>query len=90
MAAIQTVMERLNSELNRTVNTGFLLDRPVYDAETIFAVKLVQQRFLVDGIASNTLRETLAQRQSNGSQQLPYPLQNPAHAIYVGFGDRDW
>jgi hypothetical protein len=72
------------------VNIGFPLDRPIYDAETVFAVKLVQQRFLVNGIASNALRAALAQRQIDGSHTPPYPLQNLAQAFYLGVGDRDW
>lgn len=90
MSAIQTVMEKLNSELNRAVNIGFSLDSPVYNVETIAAVKLVQQRLLVNGIASNPLREVLANRQISGSKRLSYPIQNSAHAFYMGVGDRDW
>jgi hypothetical protein len=60
------------------------------NAATIATVKLVQQRLPADGIASNALRDALTERQINGSQPLPYPLQNPAHAIYLGIDDHDW
>jgi len=60
---------------------GFLLDRPVYDD---LCRQLVQQRFLVDGIASNTLRETLAQRQKQYFTTTPtdYKIQ-PMQSIWV-------
>lgn len=90
MSVIQTVMEKLNSELSRVTNTGILLDRLVYDAETIAAVKLVQRQLPADGVASHLLRAALTKRQTNSSQHLPNPLSNPAHAIYLGMGDRDW
>jgi peptidoglycan hydrolase-like protein with peptidoglycan-binding domain len=89
-SAIQGVIEKLNSQLNRAVNIGFSLDRPVYNAETIFAVKLVQRRLLIDGIASNALREAMVKRQIDAVHPLPYPLQSPAHVFHLGVGDRDW
>lgn len=90
LSAIQMVMEKLNKDLNRSVNIGFSLDRPVYDAETRFAVKLVQQRLLVNGVASHAFREALSKSRTDSLKSLPYPLQNPAHAIFLHQGDSDW
>lgn len=90
LSAIQMVMEKLNKELNRSVNIGFSLDSPVYDAETSFAVKLVQQRLLVNGVASHALREALSRSRTDSLKPLPYSLQNPAHAIFLHHGDSDW
>ena len=90
MTAIQTAMDNLNRDLNRRVNLGFLLNRPVYNAETIAAVKLVQQRLLVDGIASNALREAMAKYEPNGLQHLPQLSRNTDRAFYPERGDLDW
>jgi murein L,D-transpeptidase YcbB/YkuD len=88
--AIQIEMEKLNKDLNRSVNIGFSLDRPVYDAETSFAVKLVQRQLLVNGVASHALREALSKSQIDRFKPLSYSLQNPAHTIFLHHGDNDW
>lgn len=88
LSAIQTVMKNLISDLNRANHTAIPLDRPLYDAATIAAVKLVQQQLPPNGIASYSLQNALAKQQD--SQPVAYPLRNPSHAIFLHHGDYDW
>ncbi|WP_250126781.1 hypothetical protein [Chroococcidiopsis sp. CCMEE 29] len=58
LTAIQSVMQTLISDLNQANHPGLLLNRPLYDATTIAAVKLVQQRLTADGIGVGTSNGT--------------------------------
>ncbi len=88
LSAIEQVMQNLISELNRVNPTAIPLDQPVYDAATIAAVKLVQQRIPANGIASHSLQDALAKQQD--SQLVPYPSYSLAQAIFYHHGDYDW
>jgi len=90
LKTIQTVMQALISDLNQANYPGLPLDHPVYDATTIAAVKLVQQRLPADGIASHSMQVALTKRQPQSLPPLPHAFQNSASSIFLHHGDDDW
>jgi murein L,D-transpeptidase YcbB/YkuD len=87
LCAIQTMMHTFISNLNRA-NPYARLDNPVYDAATIAAVKLVQQRLPNDGVASSYFQYELAKPENVGV--VSYPVPSPAHTIFLSQGDNVW
>lgn len=87
LSAIVQVMQNLISELNRVNPTAISLDRPVYDAAMIAAVKLIQQRIPANGIASHSLQVALAKQQD--LRPMPYPSSGFAQLVLSHRGDYD-
>lgn len=88
LSAIEQVMQNLINELNRVNPTAIPLDQPVYDAATIAAVKLIQQRIPANGIASHSLQDALAKQQN--SQPIPFPSYGFAQLVFSHRDDSDW